>query len=167
MTNIKVKNLYKIFGKNPEKAINLLEDHSKEEILTKTGNTVGVNNVSFEVEQGEAFVVMGLSGSGKSTLIRCLNRLIEPTSGSMYINDQDVTKMDKKQLGDLRCGINSMIYQSFANFSHRTVIEYTAYGLKIMCVPQEGRLNRATESLKLVGLETRGYQYPFQLCGGM
>src|SRR5690625_6919114 len=96
MSKIKVKNLYKIFGRNPEKAMTLLEKHSKEEILAKTGQTVGVNNVSFEVKQGESFVVMGLSGSGKSTLIRCLNRLIEPTSGAIYINNQDITKLDRK-----------------------------------------------------------------------
>src|SRR5690625_2959780 len=167
MSKIKVKNLYKIFGRNPEKAMTLLEKHSKEEILAKTGQTVGVNNVSFEVKQGESFVVMGLSGSGKSTLIRCLNRLIEPTSGAIYINNQDITKLDKKQLGEIRRGKISMVFQSFAIFPHRTVLENTAYGLKIMGVPQEERLKKAAETLKLVGLGEYGDQYPSQLSGGM
>src|SRR5690625_1332667 len=167
MSKIKVKNLYKIFGRNPEKAMTLLEKHSKEEILAKTGQTVGVNNVSFEVKQGESFVVMGLSGSGKSTLIRCLNRLIEPTSGAIYINNQDITKLDKKQLGEIRRGKISMVFQSFAIFPHRTVLENTAYGLKIMGVPQEERLKKAAETLKLVGLHEWGNHYPSQLSGGM
>src|SRR5690625_3115325 len=137
MSKIKVKNLYKIFGRNPEKAMTLIEKHYKEEILAKTGQTDGVNNVSFEVKQGESFVVMGLSGSGKSTLIRCLNRLIEPTSGAIYINNQDITKLDKKQLGEIRRGKISMVFQSFAIFPHRTVLENTAYGLKIMGVRSE------------------------------
>src|SRR5690625_2323252 len=167
MTKIRVKNLYKIFGRNPEKAMKLLENHSKEEILTRTGQTVGVNNASFEVEEGEAFVVMGLSGSGKSTLIRCLNRLIDPTSGSIYINGQDVTKMDKQQLTELRRGKINMVFQSFAIFPHRTVLENTAYGLKIMGIPQEERMKKAAETLKLVGLGEYGDQYPSQLSGGM
>src|SRR5690625_552731 len=167
MSKIKVKNLYKIFGRNPEKAMTLLEKHSKEEILAKTGQTVGVNNVSFEVKQGESFVVMGLSGSGKSTLIRCLNRLIEPTSGAIYINNQDITKLDKKQLGEIRRGKISMVFQSFAIFPQRTVLENTAYGLKIMGVPQEERLKKAAETLKLVGLNEWGNYYPSQLSGGM
>src|SRR5699024_92440 len=126
------------------------------EILAKTGHTVGVNNVSFEVKKGEAFVIMGLSGSGKSTLIRCLNRLIEPTSGSIHINGQDVTKMDKQQLTELRRGKINMVFQSFAIFPHRTVLENTAYGLKIMGIPQEERMKKAAETLKLVGLGEYG-----------
>lgn len=167
MKKIKVKNLYKIFGKRPERAMKMLNDHSKEELMVKTGHTVGVNNVSFEVEEGEAFVVMGLSGSGKSTLIRCLNRLIDPTSGSIFINDEDVTKMDKKQLAELRRGKISMVFQSFAVFPHRTVLENTAYGLKITGAPKEERLEKAAETLKLVGLAEWGDQYPSQLSGGM
>src|SRR5690625_1402776 len=132
MSKIKVKNLYKIFGRNPEKAMTLLEKHSKEEILAKTGQTVGVNNVSFEVKQGESFVVIGLSGSGKSTLIRCLNRLIEPTSGAIYINNQDITKLDKKQLGEISRGKISMVFQSVAIFPHRTCSDNTAYRLKTL-----------------------------------
>lgn len=167
MAKIKVTNLFKIFGKSPEKAMKLINDHSKEEIMTKTGQTIGVNNASFEVAEGEAFVVMGLSGSGKSTLIRCLNRLIEPTSGSIHINKEDITTMNKDQLGELRRGKISMVFQSFAIFPHRTVLENAAYGLKIMGLSKEERLKKAFDSLKLVGLEEWGDQYPAQLSGGM
>src|SRR5690625_4162140 len=100
MSKIKLENVTKIFGKRPEKALKMLPEHTKEEILEKTGHTVGVNNVSFEVEEGEAFVVMGLSGSGKSTLIRCINRLIDPNAGAIYINGEDITKMNKEELGN-------------------------------------------------------------------
>lgn len=168
MSKIKVNELTKIFGKKPEKALKMLADnHSKQEILVKTGHTVGVNNVSFEVEEGETFVIMGLSGSGKSTLIRCLNRLIDPTSGSIHVNDKDVTKMDKHQLGDLRRGKISMVFQSFAIFPHRTVLENTAYGLKVSGVSEDERLKTAAQTLKLVGLSEYKDQYPSQLSGGM
>lgn len=167
MEKIRLENVTKIFGKRPERALKLMPDHTKEEILTKTGQTIGVNDVSFEVKEGEAFVVMGLSGSGKSTLIRCINRLIDPNSGSIYINDEDITKMDKEALGNLRRGKISMVFQSFAIFPHRTVLENTAYGLKIMGVAEKERLEKAAETLELVGLDKFKDQYPSQLSGGM
>ena len=167
MTKIKLENVTKIFGKRPDKVLKMLSDHSKEEILEKTGHTVGVNNVSFDIKEGEAFVVMGLSGSGKSTLIRCINRLINPNAGAIYINGKDITKMNKEELGKLRRGKISMVFQSFAIFPHRTVLENTAYGLKIMGVAEEEKLKKATEMLELVGLEQFKDQYPSQLSGGM
>lgn len=103
MPIIEVKNLTKIFGKNPAQALKLLDEgFSKHEILQKTGHTVGVNRASFSVEAGEIFVIMGLSGSGKSTLIRLLNRLIEPTKGSIFIDGDNLSKMDKKSLREVR-----------------------------------------------------------------
>ena len=126
MSIIEVNNLYKIFGKNPDKALEMLEQgHSKNQIKNKLQDTIAVNNASFTVESGESFVIMGLSGSGKSTLIRCLNRLIEPTSGRIMIDDAEVTKMDQTALQELR-RTNSMVFQSFAVFPHKTVLENVA-----------------------------------------
>ncbi len=168
MAIIKVKNLYKIYGKHPDKALKMLEEgHSKEKILSDIGQTVGLNNISFEVEPGEAFVVMGLSGSGKSTLIRCLNRLIDSTSGSIIINGKDITKMNKKELNELRRQKISMVFQSFAVFPHKTVLENAAYGLKIMGISQEEREKKAYEALEMVGLKGWEDFLPSNLSGGM
>src|SRR5690606_8044299 len=118
---IEAKNLTKVFGKNAKQALELLDKGlTKEEILKKTGSTVGVNRASFTVEEGESFVIMGLSGSGKSTLVRLINRLIEPTEGNMYINGQDLAKMDKQQLRQVRREKLGMVFQRFALFPNRT-----------------------------------------------
>lgn len=165
---IKVEHLYKVFGKDTGKAIKLLKNgESKESVLAKTGQTVGINDASFEVKQGEAFVVMGLSGSGKSTLIRCLNRLIEPTAGKINVAGQDMVNLDKKQLMTVRRNNISMVFQSFALFPHRTVLENVAYGLKINGYKKAERLEKAAETLKLVGLEQWGDHLPSDLSGGM
>lgn len=165
---IKVNHLYKVFGKEPDKAIRLLKSgESKESVMAKTGQTVGINDVSFDVKQGEAFVVMGLSGSGKSTLIRCLNRLIEPTDGSIVVAEQDMVNLDKKQLMAVRRNKISMVFQGFALFPHRTVLENVAYGLKINGYGKAERLEKAAETLKLVGLEQWGDHLPSDLSGGM
>ncbi|NLB19040.1 MAG: glycine betaine/L-proline ABC transporter ATP-binding protein [Syntrophomonadaceae bacterium] len=168
MSFIEVNNLFKIFGKNPKKAREMLEEgYSKDQIHSKLRATVAVNNASLAIEQGESFVVMGLSGSGKSTLIRCLNRLIEPTSGSVIIDGADVTRMDQNALQDLRRKKISMVFQSFAVFPHRTVLENTAYGLKIRGLPFEERNKKAYETLEMVGLKGWENSYPDQLSGGM
>ena len=165
---IKVENLSKIFGKNTKRSSKLLEEGvSKEEILKKTGDTVGVNRTSFSVYPGEIFVIMGLSGSGKSTLIRLINRLIEPTSGSIYIDGEDLAKVDKKKLREIRQKKFSMVFQNFALFPHRTVLENAAYGLELQKVPKAEREKKAKKALKLVGLEDYGQQKPNQLSGGM
>ena len=165
---IKVNSLTKIFGKHPKKALQLLEDGlPKSEILEKTGMTIGVNNVSFEVHSGEIFVIMGLSGSGKSTLVRMLNRLIEPTSGQVLIDGEDLVQMNKEQLIDVRRKKLSMVFQHFALFPHRTILENTEYGLEIQGVDKEKRKEKAIESLKLVGLEGYEQSFPDELSGGM
>lgn len=165
---IKVNSLTKIFGKHPKKALQLLEDGlPKSEILEKTGMTIGVNNVSFEVHSGEIFVIMGLSGSGKSTLVRMLNRLIEPTSGQVLIDGEDLVQMNKEQLIDVRRKKLSMVFQHFALFPHRTILENTEYGLEIQGVDKEKRKEQAIESLKLVGLEGYEQSFPDELSGGM
>ncbi len=167
-SKIKVSNVTKIFGKSSKRALQLLkEGKSKDEILKVTGSTVGVNQASFEVNPGEIFVIMGLSGSGKSTLVRLLNRLIEPTSGEVQIDGKDVVKMSKEELRNVRRNKISMVFQKFALFPHRTVLENTEYGLEIQGVEKEERTKKATESLELVGLKGYEHQYPSQLSGGM
>ncbi len=168
MSIIEVNNLYKIFGKNPDKALEMLEQgHSKNQIKNKLQDTIAVNTASFTVESGESFVIMGLSGSGKSTLIRCLNRLIEPTSGRIMIDDAEVTKMDQTALQELRRTKVSMVFQSFAVFPHKTVLENVAYGLKIRGLSLEERNAKAYETLELVDLKGWEKSYPNQLSGGM
>ncbi|MEG0553750.1 MAG: ATP-binding cassette domain-containing protein, partial [Carnobacterium sp.] len=135
MSKITVENVSKVFGKKTTQALEMLkEQKSKQEILKETGATVGVNNVSFTVEEGEIFVIMGLSGSGKSTLVRMFNRLIDPTKGDIYIDDENLSKMDKKALRQVRREKLSMVFQNFGLFPHRTILENTEYGLEIQGV---------------------------------
>ncbi|XCJ20399.1 glycine betaine/L-proline ABC transporter ATP-binding protein [Enterococcus faecalis] len=140
---------------------------SKTEILEKTGATVGVYDVNFEVEEGEIFVIMGLSGSGKSTLIRLLNRLIEPTSGNIYIDGQDISSLDKEGLREVRRNKMSMVFQNFGLFPHRTILENTEYGLEIRGVPKEERQAKAEKALENSSLIAFKDQLPSQLSGGM
>lgn len=168
MSKIVVKNLYKIFGKQPQRAMKMLQNGiSKEELLSKTRNVVGLNDVSFSVDTEEIFVIMGLSGSGKSTLIRCLNRLIEPTSGDIYIDGENITQMDQQELRQLRRQKMSMVFQSFALFPHMTVLENVSYGLMIQDVGQKEQEEKAKQALEVVGLEGWNNSYPQQLSGGM
>lgn len=168
MSLIEVKNLSKIFGRNANQATKLLDEGlSKQEILKKTGNTVGVNRATFEVEEGEIFVIMGLSGSGKSTLVRLINRLIEPTEGNILISGEDLSKMDKKKLRETRREKLGMVFQRFALFPHRTILENAEFGLEIQGVPKEKREKKAAEALEMVGLGGYLNQKPSQLSGGM
>ncbi|UOR13207.1 glycine betaine/L-proline ABC transporter ATP-binding protein ProV [Halobacillus amylolyticus] len=168
MPIIEVKDLSKIFGKNAKKATKYLDKGlSKEEILEKAGNTVGVNRASFNVEEGEIFVIMGLSGSGKSTLVRLINRLIEPTEGSVLINGEDLAKIDKQKLREVRRQKLSMVFQRFALFPHRTILENAEFGLEVQGVDKDERKKKAQESLEMVGLGGYIHQFPVQLSGGM
>lgn len=168
MPVIEVKDLSKVFGKNPKHAHKLLDEgKSKDEILKLTGNTVGVNRATFSVDAGEIFVIMGLSGSGKSTLVRLLNRLIEPTEGTVLIDGEDLSVMNKKELRNVRREKMSMVFQRFALFPHRTILENAEYGLEIQNVPKEERKKKAKESLEMVGLGGYINQSPSQLSGGM
>lgn len=165
---IEVKNLVKIFGDHPQKALALLKDgYSKEEIFSQTRQTVAIADVSFEVRAGEIFVLMGLSGSGKSTILRCLNRLIEPTSGSILIDEEDITRISEQQLREVRRKKVGMVFQQFALFPHRTVLENAAYGLEVQGVPKNDREERAKATLETVGLQGWEHAYPSQLSGGM
>ena len=163
-----VKNLYKVFGNKPDAALQMLYDGKhKDEVLRQTGQVVGVQDASFEINKGEIFVLMGLSGSGKSTLIRLLNRLIEPTAGSVIVDGEDVAAMSKEKLLNLRRNDMSMVFQSFALLPHRTVIENAAFGLEIAGVELKERERRAMEVLEQVGLNTFARHMPAQLSGGM
>jgi len=165
---IRVENLVKVFGRNPKAILKKLEKGStKEEILKKTGNAIGVNNVSFEVNEGEIFVIMGLSGSGKSTLIRCLNLLNKPTAGKIFFEGEDIVKYNKKQLRKFRQNKLAMVFQHFGLFSHRTVEDNVAYGLEVKGVEKDERLRIARETLETVGLNGWGDKMPHQLSGGM
>ncbi|MEG7379896.1 glycine/proline betaine ABC transporter ATP-binding protein OpuAA [Bacillus subtilis] len=165
---IKVEKVSKIFGKQTKKATQMLANgKTKKEILKATGSTVGVNQADFDVYDGEIFVIMGLSGSGKSTLVRLLNRLIEPTAGNIYIDGDMITNMSKDQLREVRRKKISMVFQKFALFPHRTILENTEYGLELQGIDRQERQQKALESLKLVGLEGFEQQYPDQLSGGM
>ena len=165
---IVVKDTTKIFGKNMKRAVQLLkEGKSKSDILKATGATVGVKNVTFDVNDGEIFVIMGLSGSGKSTLVRMLNRLIDPTVGQILLDGEDIVQMNKEQLREVRRKKIGMVFQNFALFPHKTIVENTEYGLEIQGVPKDQRRIKAVESLKLVGLAGYEDQYPNQLSGGM
>ncbi|MEN6474645.1 MAG: glycine betaine/L-proline ABC transporter ATP-binding protein [Syntrophaceae bacterium] len=165
---IVIKNLFKIFGPSPDKAIKLFKEGcSKEEILKKTRNGVGVADVSFSVNEGEILVVMGLSGSGKSTLVRCINRLIEPTAGKIYLDDIEVNALSKEGLRELRQKRFGMVFQHFALFPHRDVVSNVEFGLEIQKVNPKVRRERAMIALEQVGLMGWEHSYPSQLSGGM
>lgn len=169
MTNkVEIKHLTKIFGKRPKAALKMVKQNkSKNEIVEKTGSTVGVYDINMTIEEGEIFVIMGLSGSGKSTLIRLLNRLIEPTDGQLFIDGQEITKFNKKQMLDIRRKKMSMVFQNFGLFPHRTLLENTEYGLEVQGVDKAERRQRAEKALDHAKLLSFKDQYPAQLSGGM
>lgn len=167
MAKIKVENLTKIFGPHPKEGLRMLDAGKSNAEIREAGHAVGIADVSFEVEEGEFLVVMGLSGSGKSTLIRCLNRLNEPTRGKIFIDDKDIVRYDREHLLKLRQHKISMVFQHFALFPHRSVVDNAAYGLEIQGIDPEERRRRANEALELVGLKGWADSYPGQLSGGM
>lgn len=169
MTNkVEIKHLTKIFGKRPKAALKMVKQNkSKNEIVEKTGSTVGVYDINMTIEEGEIFVIMGLSGSGKSTLIRLLNRLIEPTDGQLFIDGQEITKFNKKQMLDIRRKKMSTVFQNFGLFPHRTLLENTEYGLEVQGVDKAERRQRAEKALDNAKLLSFKDQYPAQLSGGM
>ncbi|WP_391206561.1 quaternary amine ABC transporter ATP-binding protein [Psychrobacillus sp. L4] len=165
---LKIENVSKIFGPRPKKVIPMVQDGvSKEEILAKTGHTVGVYDASMEIMEGETFVIMGLSGSGKSTLIRCLNLLNRPTSGAIYVDGENVVGYNKNQLKYYRQKKIAMVFQHFGLFSHRTVLENIEYGLEVRGMPKVERQQIAQKHLETVGLKGYENQYPDELSGGM
>ncbi|MCK8816658.1 glycine betaine/L-proline ABC transporter ATP-binding protein [Natroniella sulfidigena] len=168
MKVMEIRNLFKIFGDKPEQGLKLLnEGYSKTEVLEETGLTVGVNDVSFDIKSQEIFVIMGLSGSGKSTLLRCLNRLNEPTAGEIKLAGDDLLELDQEELRQLRRDKFGMVFQNFALFPHKTVLENAEFGLEVQQVDKSVREVKAKEALEKVGLAGWEEQYPEQLSGGM
>lgn len=172
MPSIEIEGVYKIFGEEPERAFDLIsEGYGKDEVREETGLVIGVQDISFEIENNELFVIMGLSGSGKSTLLRCVNRLVEPTRGQIILHtdgeDYDITAVDKETLREIREKQVSMVFQNFALFPHRSVVDNVAFGLEIQGVNKKERTRKAKELIEVVGLEGFGDSYPSQLSGGM
>jgi len=167
-SKISCKNIWKIFGSNPQNILkNLDKSLSRSEVQEQTGHVIAVKDVSFSIEKGETFVVMGLSGSGKSTLVRCISRLIEPTTGEVIVDNEDVIKMSSSELLHMRRHRMSMVFQHFGLFPHRKVLDNINYGLEIRGMDRKKRNDRAMEVLSLVGLDGWEDNYPRELSGGM
>ncbi len=165
---IELRNIYKVFGARERQAMELIRaGHGKEQVLAETGCVVGVNDLSLSIEAGEIFVVMGLSGSGKSTLVRHINRLIDPTSGAILIDGQNVLDFNMAQLRDLRRQRISMVFQSFGLLPHRNVLDNVAYGLKVRGESPVHCRDRAQHWVAAVGLQGYEHAWPEQLSGGM
>ncbi|QQR46492.1 glycine betaine/L-proline ABC transporter ATP-binding protein [Myxococcus xanthus] len=168
MEKIEVRGLRKIYGGNPERAIALLEKgQSKQQILEETGCTVAIQEASFDVKAGEIFVIMGLSGSGKSTVLRCLNRLIEPSAGSVHVDGVDVTRADRAGLLDVRRRKMAMVFQNFGLLPHRSIIRNVEYGLEMQGLERRESRPKAMQALELVGLKGYEEKLPHELSGGM
>lgn len=165
---IEVSDLWKVFGENPEAALLPgCESMSREEIRRALGVVVGLRNVSFSVDTGEVFVVMGLSGSGKSTLVRCLIRLAEPTAGRVCFDGEDIRAYPPKQLVEFRRSKVAMVFQHYGLFPHRNVIENVVYGLEVRGMDRQARYEAALEAVRVVGLEGWERNYPREMSGGM
>ena len=166
---IKIENVWKVFGNTDKDALDAIQNQniSKQEALEKYNSVIGVSNVSFDVNPGEIFCVMGLSGSGKSTLVRHINRLLEPTSGKILIDGQDVMKLEKEKLQDFRNKKIGMVFQNFALMPHRSVIDNIAMPLEIRGVNKNRRYDQANKILNIVELQGWGNKYAHELSGGM
>jgi glycine betaine/proline transport system ATP-binding protein len=168
MENISCKNMWKIFGPNPQKVMDQLDANStRDQVLRDTGHCIAMKNVSFSIEKGETFVVMGLSGSGKSTLVRCLSRLVEPTAGDFFVDETNITKLNSKDLNHFRRYSISMVFQHFGLFPHRSVLDNIAFGLEIRGMSRLERELKSIEILELVGLSGWENNLPHELSGGM
>ncbi|QNJ44482.1 quaternary amine ABC transporter ATP-binding protein [Streptomyces buecherae] len=162
-----VRDLWKVFGPKADRIPGSPEaDLPAAELRERTGCTAAVRGVSFDVRKGEVFVVMGLSGSGKSTLVRCLTRLIEPTSGSVDIDGESVLAMDRSRLRELRRHRAAMVFQHFGLLPHRTVLDNVAYGLEVQGLGKARRRAKAAEMVAKVGLTGLEHRRPGQLSGG-
>jgi glycine betaine/proline transport system ATP-binding protein len=170
MGNIKIKieNLFKVFGSDPQSAMEHVRNGiSKQELLEKYSHVLGLRDINIDVPEKCVRVIMGLSGSGKSTLIRHINRLIEPTEGRVIVDGDDVLSMSAEELRDFRRNKASMVFQKFALFPHRTVIQNTAYGLAVQKIPEKEAADRSQHWIDRVGLSGFEHHYPAQLSGGM
>ena len=167
-TAISVKSVWKVFGDRPERALTAENsDKDKRDILDELGCVVALQDVNFDVQRGETFVIMGLSGSGKSTMVRCLIRLIEPTAGEISIDGEDITGMSDKALIEFRRNKIAMVFQHYGLMPHRTVLDNACWGLEVQGIDKNSRYSRTREVLDLVGLSGWEDAYPRQLSGGM
>lgn len=165
---IVVKNVYKIFGNRAKDALTMVQNNqSKDQVLAQTGCVVGVNDLSLSISSGEIFVIMGLSGSGKSTLVRHFNRLIDPTSGEILVDGENILIYDMEALRNFRRHKISMVFQSFGLLPHKTVIDNVAYGLTVRGESKAQCAERAQHWISTVGLQGYEKKYPHQLSGGM
>jgi glycine betaine/proline transport system ATP-binding protein len=166
---ISVRELWKVFGHKADQVMGSAEltALSRRELLSRTGCTAAVRDVTFDVAPGEVFVVMGLSGSGKSTLVRCLTRLIEPTAGDVVFEGESIRTADARRLRELRRRKFAMVFQHFGLLPHRRVLDNVAFGLEIGGATKADRYRRAGEVIELVGLAGYENSYPDQLSGGM
>jgi len=172
MTNsqpkIRIEHLIKIYGEKPRTGLKLFrEGGTRDSILQETGQVLGIADVSVTVNKGELFVVMGLSGSGKSTLVRCINRLINPTSGNIYLDGEDIAHVDEQRMREIRLTKVSMVFQRFGLFPHKTVAENVEYGLKVRGTDKAQRRQKALTTLEVVGLSQWADYLPSSLSGGM
>jgi len=163
---IKCVSVCKVFGENANKLLKQYNGVIDAKIFQEAGCVVGVNNASFEVQKGEMLVVMGLSGSGKSTLLRCISRLANTTAGEIYIDGEDLLKMNSKQLIELRRTKMGMVFQNFALLPHKTVLENIAFPLQVKGFSTDDSIKRAVEMVELVGLNGRENYFPRELSGG-
>ncbi len=167
-TKIFCQNLWKVFGPDPEGIFDLANNGmTKQEVLEQTGHVIAVKDVSFEIRENEIFVVMGLSGSGKSTLVRCLNRLIEPTRGTILIEGADLAQMNEVELRELRRHKLSMVFQHFGLLPHRSVMDNVAFSLEIRGEGGKEREEKVSQALELVGLKGWEKSRMHELSGGM
>lgn len=165
---IRIEHLIKIYGEKPRAALKLFrEGGTRDSILQATGQVLGLADVSVTINKGELFVVMGLSGSGKSTLVRCINRLINPTSGNIYLEEEDIAHVDEQRMREIRLTKVSMVFQRFGLFPHKTVVENVEYGLKVRGTDKNKRREKALSTLEVVGLTQWADYLPSSLSGGM
>ena len=165
---IEIGALYKVFGDSPAAAMQRVHDGmGKQELLESHGHVLGLRNIDLSVAWQSIQVIMGLSGSGKSTLVRHINRLIDPTEGDVRISGQDVLAFDETALRDLRRHKVSMVFQRFALFPHKTVLENVGYGLTLQGLKRAERRTRAEQWIERVGLAGYEESYPHHLSGGM
>ena len=163
-----LENLIKIYGDRPHTALRLFrEGKTRDDILELTNQVVSIADISLKIKQGELFVIMGLSGSGKSTLVRCINRLINPTSGHIYIDGEDIAHVNEKRMREIRLSKISMVFQQFGLFPHKTVVENVEYGLKVRGIDKVKRRQKSLDTLARVGLEQWANRLPSALSGGM
>jgi glycine betaine/proline transport system ATP-binding protein len=168
MPKLRIESLVKIYGDNPDAALRMLrEGADRDEILKTTGQMLAIADVSLDVSSHEIVIIVGLSGSGKSTLLRCINRLIEPSDGRIYIDGEDIVRADKERLRQIRLTKVSMVFQHFGLFPHKSVIENVEFGLKLQGLSKEHRRKKAMEALEIVGLPQWAKHLPSSLSGGM